>query len=143
MKFELLAQFEKHTGPLATGTHKLSFEIQPEHIGLLYSHLGELEKNPYVVIHVEQANSPQDAQVILDKASKEQYIIRNKKIHALFDKIAEMEKVKPEEVKQAIKNKLKKEGKIKSSLSELSLTLQAEVLSRLERILNGSESTRS
>jgi hypothetical protein len=58
--------------------------------------------------------------------------VLNRKIHALIDRIASKKGTKSWRVKNGYKTNLKKQRVIKSSLSELSIEEQEQLITRLE-----------
>lgn len=130
------SQFVKHSGPLATGEHRISFDVQPEYASELYNALRELTKTPNGILHFEVVGTRDEAQDALDKSIKEQHNVLNKKIHLLFDKIAEKKRGKSEDVKNRVKKSLIKKEIIKESLSELNFEQQTELINKLEGVLN-------
>lgn len=132
---KLIASFNKHSGPNVTGEHRIVFDIQKEHAPLLYPHLQTLEEKPYMVIEIHQISSKEEADERIKETEEERWKRNNKKIHAMFDELAEMKKLKSDEVKTTIKEKLKKEGTIKESLKELSIEQQLRLIDRLDNVI--------
>lgn len=113
---------------MGTGEHRISFDIQPEFFPELLKALSEWSKNPQGILYFKTVTTPE--------SPKDKWTRYNKKIHALLDDVAELKNTKVEDIKKIIKDSLIKEGKIKTSLSELTEETQMEVITRLERILD-------
>lgn len=127
---KIIAQFNSHRGPTALGEHKLTFDIQKEMASGLWEILQQFEKYPQVVLHIELLGN--DASDIVQELQEPLKTRQNKKIHALFDEIADMQKIESSEVKKEFKKILIKEGTIKKSLAELNEKQQGDLLGILE-----------
>ena len=76
------------------------------------------------------------AQKIIDGNNRKQWVLLNKKIHALLDEIGSVVKIDKERMKVLLKAKLVHDGLLRSSLTELTLDTQEKVIKRLEKVLN-------
>lgn len=128
---EVPSQFIKHSGPLGTGEHRISFDVQPEYASQLYQALAEWTKNPNGILYFKSMSKPE--------TPKDKWTRYNKKIHSLLDEIDEQKEQLPGTTKHIVKDSLIKESKIKESLKELTEENQLEVINRLERIINEDE----
>lgn len=133
---KLPAQFVKHTGPMATGEHRLTFDVQREFSPLLYQALEQLEKNPQIVLDITIVTNREQASEVVKELEEDLWTRQNKKIHALFDEIAAVkEQFEGSDIKRTIKKELIKKKIIKSSLKELTEEQQADLLNELEERL--------
>lgn len=128
---EIEVQFVKYTGPLGTGEHRITFDVQPEQAPLLYKALAEWSKTPSGIMYFKP--------VTKKETDEERRVRYNRKIHQLFDDIAKEKNVESKDVKEKIKKTLITENKIKESLKELNLEDQLDVINRLERIIEDDE----
>lgn len=120
---------------MATGEHKITFDVQKEFVNQLYPVLQSLEKAPQVIMYLEVIESQDDADELSNESEEDRWTRLNKKIHALFDEIGKEKEVKGSEVKETIKEELIKKKIIKSSLKELNVEQQMKVVSDLQDML--------
>jgi hypothetical protein len=132
---KIIAQFEKHSGPTAMGEHKITFVVQKEFGEALYPVLQKLEKLPQVVMYLDLIESREQANEALTETDEEKWTRQNRKIHALFDDVAAVKKLKSGQVKKTIKEKLIKKGMIKDSLKELTIEQQMAIITDLENLV--------
>lgn len=132
---KIIAQYNNHRGPTATGEHKLTFDIQKEFAQSMYAVLQKLEKHPQVIMYLDILESKEQAEELVNETDEQKKVRLNKKIHVLFDQIANEKDITKAEVKEEIKTMMIKKDIIKKSLSELTIEQQLELIGDLDNML--------
>jgi signal transduction histidine kinase len=116
------------------GGIKLTFDVPDTAVPFILPLLASKDKNMFVTVETVATQEEYLARTHEEPAEKRKRYIA--KVHALITDIAHEKKVPEESVKGFIKDKLKSEGKLSESLSELSVRELGEVISRLENVLH-------
>lgn len=132
---KIIGQYNSHRGPTAMGEHKLLFDVPKEFGSQLYPVLAKLEKAPHVIMYLEVIETQEDIDEMVNETEADQWQRLNKKIHAMFDEIARIKKIKRSDVKKTIKDSLIEKKLIKTSLKDLSLEQQLNLIGDLQEMV--------
>lgn len=137
MKFKFPAQYDYHRGPDNIGQHKFTFDVDESRI----DNVGDLMKTKKGVEFIMTLES-----VIVDDKKIDEDLIQEtpnqtfnrftRRFHSLMSDVADMKKTTPEKVKEAIKKRLVREGKIETSTKEMSIEVLSDEINNLESLLN-------
>ena len=137
MKFKFPAQYDYHRGPDAIGQHKFTFDVDESRI----NEVGELmktKKGTEFMMAIESV-IVDDKEIDKDliQETPQQTLTRfRKRFHSLMSEVADMKKTTPEKVKEAIKKRLVREGKIEKSTKEMTVDMLSVEINNLDQLLN-------
>lgn len=127
------ATFRKFTGPLVDGGYTLTFDVSEQFVDVCMEVLKLKEKN--FILVVEPIEQEEDLVKLSKEDPKDRRNRLMRKVHALLEDVAAMKGLSKDKVKELIKDKLHKEGKLDESLVELSNVQLYEVINRLENAM--------
>jgi hypothetical protein len=126
-------QYEKHSGPDATGQHRIVFTMDESVNHGEFNPLSIKQGTQFLVMLIEapeitefQSESPDDT---IERFRKQ--------MHAILGEIAELNKTTAEEEKDKLKKTLVTNGMIKKSTKELDINQLATVIIKLKKYKNG------
>jgi len=137
MKYKFPAQYDYHRGPDSIGQHKFTFDVDESRI----NDVGELMKTKkgteFIVTMESVVVDDKDMDEDLIQETPQQTLTRfQKRFHSLISEIAKMKNKTPEEIKETIKKRLIREGKIEKSTKEMSIEMLSLEIGNLEELLN-------
>lgn len=115
------------------GGRKITLDIAEENVGAILPLLAMRDKNFFVTI--EPVATEQEFLEKVHETGDERRARYLRKIHAMMGDVAAAKKITKEQVRELIKGRLRKEGKLDESLNELSIRELGEVITRLEGVL--------
>jgi hypothetical protein len=127
------ANLDSHRSAVDGGI-KLVFSVPETAVPFILPLLASKDKNMFVTVETVATQEEYLARAHEEPAEKRNRYL--KKVHALITDVAHAKGVTEDSVKALIKDKLKTEGKLSESLSELSVREIGEVISRLENVLH-------
>ena len=130
--YKFPVQFDRYAGPNAIGENKLTLSID-ESIVMGNFNPTKIKKGTQFMLSLIEATDVPES--LTDESAEEAKTRLQKMLHAKINEIATQRKMKAEEVKDRLREFLKKSGKIKESTKELDVQGYSFAIYYLQEIL--------
>lgn len=115
-------QYEKHSGPDAIGDHKFTFSMNESvNLGESFKDLISTKKGKEFIVILLDNSQGQEADEFRNETPEETLKRFQKHLHVVITDRAKILQISPEQLKQELKDELKKQNIIKESSTELDL----------------------
>lgn len=116
------AQFDKHNGPDATNSHKISFTVDELQQESMYDFIRQVKKGTEVLLLVYvTGDDAQEINALSTESDNDTRVRLNKRMHAIINDVASSQKKTPIEIKNILKKYLIDKKCIVKSSAELDI----------------------